>query len=105
MFNIIVKVHVSSTNDFHTFKESLTNTMLVKLENRSSEELTENLIYTILQPVFLFLPFIICLFSYKLFTCTFQWTVNGVLRVGFFTKKEIPADTELTFDYQFETYG
>ncbi|XP_076088856.1 uncharacterized protein LOC143059261 isoform X2 [Mytilus galloprovincialis] len=36
---------------------------------------------------------------------TQKWTVNGVLRVGFFTKKEIPADTELTFDYQFETYG
>ncbi|XP_052080137.1 uncharacterized protein LOC127718205 isoform X2 [Mytilus californianus] len=36
---------------------------------------------------------------------TQKWTVNGVLRVGFFTKKEIPAGTELTFDYQFETYG
>ena len=34
-----------------------------------------------------------------------QWTVNGHLRVGFFTLRPIPAGTELTFDYQFEQYG
>ncbi|XP_038048720.1 uncharacterized protein LOC119722605 isoform X2 [Patiria miniata] len=36
---------------------------------------------------------------------TQKWTVNGQLRVGFFTKKWIAAGTELTFDYQFEQYG
>jgi histone-lysine N-methyltransferase SETD2 len=34
-----------------------------------------------------------------------QWTVNGELRVGFFTKKEVNEGDELTFDYQFEFYG
>ncbi|ELU11300.1 hypothetical protein CAPTEDRAFT_160470, partial [Capitella teleta] len=36
---------------------------------------------------------------------TQKWTVNGQLRVGFFTLRSIPAGTELTFDYQFEQYG
>ena len=36
---------------------------------------------------------------------TQKWTVNGELRVGFFVKKFVPAGSELTFDYQFETYG
>lgn len=35
----------------------------------------------------------------------FQWTVNGQLRVGFFTTKSVTAGTELTFDYQFQRYG
>lgn len=35
----------------------------------------------------------------------FQWTVNGQLRVGFFTSKVVPAGAELTFDYQFQRYG
>lgn len=34
-----------------------------------------------------------------------QWTVNGQLRVGFFTSKGVPAGSELTFDYQFQRYG
>ncbi|XP_052002922.1 histone-lysine N-methyltransferase SETD2-like [Xyrauchen texanus] len=36
---------------------------------------------------------------------TQKWTVNGQLRVGFFTTKAVPARTELTFDYQFQRYG
>ncbi|KAK3083378.1 hypothetical protein FSP39_021087 [Pinctada imbricata] len=36
---------------------------------------------------------------------TQKWTVNGVLRVGFFVRKPVKAMTELTFDYQFERYG
>jgi hypothetical protein len=35
----------------------------------------------------------------------FQWTVNGQLRIGFFTVKTVKAGEEITFDYQFETYG
>ena len=34
-----------------------------------------------------------------------QWTVNGELRVGFFTKKPVTSGEELTFNYQFEFYG
>lgn len=34
-----------------------------------------------------------------------QWTVNGQLRVGFFTTKPVPSGSELTFDYQFQRYG
>ncbi len=34
-----------------------------------------------------------------------QWTVNGYLRIGFFSVKDIPAGTELTFDYKFQRYG
>uniref|UniRef100_UPI00398F3474 histone-lysine N-methyltransferase SETD2 n=1 Tax=Pristiophorus japonicus TaxID=55135 RepID=UPI00398F3474 len=36
---------------------------------------------------------------------TQKWTVNGQLRVGFFTTKTVPAGAELTFDYQFQRYG
>ncbi|XP_048880874.1 histone-lysine N-methyltransferase SETD2 isoform X2 [Brienomyrus brachyistius] len=36
---------------------------------------------------------------------TQKWTVNGQLRVGFFTTKAVPSGTELTFDYQFQRYG
>uniref|UniRef100_A0A8C6SV63 [histone H3]-lysine(36) N-trimethyltransferase n=1 Tax=Neogobius melanostomus TaxID=47308 RepID=A0A8C6SV63_9GOBI len=36
---------------------------------------------------------------------TQKWTVNGQLRVGFFTTKGVTAGTELTFDYQFQRYG
>uniref|UniRef100_A0A8C9SF62 [histone H3]-lysine(36) N-trimethyltransferase n=1 Tax=Scleropages formosus TaxID=113540 RepID=A0A8C9SF62_SCLFO len=36
---------------------------------------------------------------------TQKWTVNGQLRVGFFTTKGVSAGTELTFDYQFQRYG
>uniref|UniRef100_A0A8C7IR29 SET domain containing 2, histone lysine methyltransferase n=1 Tax=Oncorhynchus kisutch TaxID=8019 RepID=A0A8C7IR29_ONCKI len=36
---------------------------------------------------------------------TQKWTVNGQLRVGFFTSKTVTAGTELTFDYQFQRYG
>ncbi|KAJ8320909.1 hypothetical protein KUTeg_002496 [Tegillarca granosa] len=36
---------------------------------------------------------------------TQKWTVNGTLRVGFFVRKDIEPGTELTFDYQFESYG
>ncbi|KAK2494792.1 hypothetical protein MC885_008459, partial [Smutsia gigantea] len=34
-----------------------------------------------------------------------KWRVNGQLRIGFFTTKLVPSGSELTFDYQFETYG
>uniref|UniRef100_A0A3Q3W306 [histone H3]-lysine(36) N-trimethyltransferase n=1 Tax=Mola mola TaxID=94237 RepID=A0A3Q3W306_MOLML len=36
---------------------------------------------------------------------TQKWTVNGQLRVGFFTTKAVTVGTELTFDYQFQRYG
>lgn len=36
---------------------------------------------------------------------TQKWTVNGVLRVGFFVRKPIKKGEEITFDYQFEVYG
>ncbi|CAH2281806.1 histone-lysine N-methyltransferase SETD2 isoform X4 [Pelobates cultripes] len=36
---------------------------------------------------------------------TQKWTVNGQLRVGFFTTRLVPAGSELTFDYQFQRYG
>lgn len=35
----------------------------------------------------------------------FQWTVNGELRIGFFTKTRVMSGEELTFDYQFQRYG
>ena len=34
-----------------------------------------------------------------------QWTVNGELRVGFFSKKAISKGEEITFDYKYERYG
>ncbi|XP_068091315.1 histone-lysine N-methyltransferase SETD2 isoform X2 [Hyperolius riggenbachi] len=36
---------------------------------------------------------------------TQKWTVNGQLRVGFFTTRAVPPGAELTFDYQFQRYG
>ncbi|XP_007434210.1 histone-lysine N-methyltransferase SETD2 isoform X2 [Python bivittatus] len=36
---------------------------------------------------------------------TQKWTVNGQLRVGFFTTKLVSSGSELTFDYQFQRYG
>ncbi|XP_077299831.1 SET domain containing 2 isoform X2 [Arctopsyche grandis] len=36
---------------------------------------------------------------------TQKWTVNGDLRIGFFSKKDITAGDEITFDYQFQRYG
>ncbi|CAK8674987.1 unnamed protein product [Clavelina lepadiformis] len=36
---------------------------------------------------------------------TQKWTVNGQLRVGFFTIRNVAAGEEITFDYQFERYG
>lgn len=45
---------------------------------------------------------------FNLFNCAvifIQWTVNGQLRIGFFTVKAVKAGEEITFDYQFETYG
>ena len=36
---------------------------------------------------------------------TQKWTVNGDLRIGFFTIKNLQAGDEITFDYQFQRYG
>lgn len=36
---------------------------------------------------------------------TQKWTVNGELRIGFFSTRHIDAGEELTFDYQFQRYG
>lgn len=36
---------------------------------------------------------------------TQKWTVNGELRVGFFSRKDIKAGDEITFDYQYQRYG
>ncbi|KAK3863517.1 hypothetical protein Pcinc_030719 [Petrolisthes cinctipes] len=36
---------------------------------------------------------------------TQKWTVNGELRVGFFSKKQITAGDEINFDYRLERYG
>lgn len=36
---------------------------------------------------------------------TQKWTINGELRIGFFSKKPIFPDEEITFDYQFQRYG
>lgn len=36
---------------------------------------------------------------------TQKWTVNGELRIGFFTSRNIQAGEEITFDYQFQRYG
>jgi histone-lysine N-methyltransferase ASH1L len=33
-----------------------------------------------------------------------KWNVRGVLRVGLFAIKEIPAGSELCFDYQMEMF-
>lgn len=36
---------------------------------------------------------------------TQKWTVNGELRVGFFSRKDIKQSEEITFDYQYQRYG
>ncbi|XP_046385878.1 uncharacterized protein LOC124155803 isoform X2 [Ischnura elegans] len=36
---------------------------------------------------------------------TQKWTVNGELRIGFFSKEFIPCGDEITFDYQLQRYG
>lgn len=36
---------------------------------------------------------------------TQKWTVNGELRVGFFSRKDIKKGDEITFDYQYQRYG
>lgn len=36
---------------------------------------------------------------------TQKWTVNGELRIGFFSTKSILPGEEVTFDYQFQRYG
>ncbi|XP_020112065.1 histone-lysine N-methyltransferase ASHH1 isoform X1 [Ananas comosus] len=36
---------------------------------------------------------------------TRKWTVLGEVRVGIFAKQDIPAGTELAYDYNFEWYG
>ncbi|XP_055593852.1 probable histone-lysine N-methyltransferase CG1716 [Uranotaenia lowii] len=36
---------------------------------------------------------------------TQKWTVNGELRIGFFSTKYILPGEEITFDYQFQRYG
>ncbi|GBP20595.1 Histone-lysine N-methyltransferase SETD2 [Eumeta japonica] len=36
---------------------------------------------------------------------TQKWTVNGELRIGFFSKRDIKASEEITFDYQFQRFG
>ena len=34
-----------------------------------------------------------------------QWTVNGLLRIGFFSVRDVKAGEELTFDYKFQRFG
>ncbi|XP_036222476.2 histone-lysine N-methyltransferase Set2 [Bactrocera oleae] len=36
---------------------------------------------------------------------TQKWTVNGELRIGFFSRKSIMPGEEITFDYQYQRYG
>ena len=36
---------------------------------------------------------------------TQKWLVHGELAIGLFATKDVPANTELTFDYNFERYG
>lgn len=36
---------------------------------------------------------------------TQKWTVDGELRVGFFSKRKIMPGEEITFDYKYERYG
>jgi histone-lysine N-methyltransferase SETD2 len=36
---------------------------------------------------------------------TQKWMVRGELTIGLFAIKDVPANTELTFDYNFERYG
>lgn len=39
------------------------------------------------------------------YNLNFQWTVNGDLRVGFFSMKVLEPGDEVTFNYKFERYG
>ena len=34
-----------------------------------------------------------------------QWTVNGEIRIGFFTQRPVAAGEEITFDYQLRRLG
>ena len=34
-----------------------------------------------------------------------KWTVNGKLRIGFFSVRDVEVNEELTFDYKFERFG
>ena len=36
---------------------------------------------------------------------TQKWMVRGELTIGLFAVRDVPANTELTFDYNFERYG
>ena len=36
---------------------------------------------------------------------TQKWYINGILRIGFFTLREIKGHEELTFDYQYQRFG
>lgn len=36
---------------------------------------------------------------------TQKWTVNGVIRIGFFAIRDIEPEEEITFDYQFIHFG
>eukprot|EP01132_Coremiostelium_polycephalum_P011342 gene11342-13889_t len=36
---------------------------------------------------------------------TQKWTVDGEIKIGIFAIKDIPQDTELTFDYNYERFG
>lgn len=36
---------------------------------------------------------------------TQKWTVNGELKIGFFSRRDIAVDEEITFDYEFQNYG
>ena len=36
---------------------------------------------------------------------TQKWTVNGEIRVGFFTKRSLQPGEEVSFDYKYERYG
>jgi len=36
---------------------------------------------------------------------TQKWTVNGIVRIGFFSTKDIQQNQEITFDYQFIHFG
>ena len=46
--------------------------------------------------------YIVALFFIVFF---FQWTVNGKLRIGFFSVRDVEVNEELTFDYKFERFG
>ena len=36
---------------------------------------------------------------------TQKWTVDGEMRIGFFTKRSVEPGEEITFDYKFERFG